>query len=660
LRRTDPTAVSEKPVARTTIGPDVASGATLGDNGAYDPAYLQSAYNAPASTKGAGQTVAIVDAYDDPSAAADLTAYRSEFGLSACTTSNGCFRKVNEKGGTSYPTGNTSWGQEISLDLDMVSAICPNCHILLVEASTTSIADLGASVNEAVALGATVVSNSYGGPEYSGETSDSTRYYNHPGVAITVAAGDDGYGTEFPATSSTVTAVGGTTLNQLTNTGTRNATETVWTGTGSGCSAYVAKPSFQPSTGCARRAVNDVSAVADPNTGVWVYDSYGGGSWLIFGGTSVATPIVGAMYALAGNAKGSTQLNALPYADTSALNDVTSGSNGTCSVSQLCNSAVGYDGPTGLGTPNGIAAFSLAGGASQAAGAPTGLTATGTAGQVALSWTAPTSSGGSAITGYAIYRKTSSGAETLLATAGTGTTYTDTAVSAGSTYFYDVAAVNGSGPGAKSAEMSAAVPAATITVPGAPTGLTASTSVGSVVLSWKAPSSTGGSAITSYNVYRGTATGAETLKASGVTTTSYTDTTVTGGTKYFYEVTAVNAKGESARSSELSATPPVVTAPGAPVGVTATGGTGSVSLSWGAPSNNGGAAIGSYDIYRSTSSGREVLYASGVSGTSFTDVSVSRGTVYYYEVAAVNTAGVGTVSNQVSGTPTQTNRGRFF
>src|ERR1035437_7237363 len=354
-RRTDSAPPSQRPARPGSLR----STAAIGNNGAYDPLYLQSAYATPSATKGAGQTVAIVDAYGDPSAEADLASYRSYFGLSACSTANGCFRKVDERGGSNYPSGNTGWGQEISLDVDMVSALCPNCHILLVEANSASISDLGTAVNEAVALGANVVSNSYGGPESSGETSDSSSYYNHPGVAVTVAAGDSGYGPEFPASSNTVTAVGGTSLQQATNTGARNATETVWSGTGSGCSAYEPKAG-QPDNGCANRTISDVLAVADPSTGVWVYDTYGGGSWAVFGGTSVATPIVGAVYALADNALGLTQMNSLPYADTGALNDVTSGSNGSCSVAYLCTGEKGYDGPTGLGTPNGIAAFTTA------------------------------------------------------------------------------------------------------------------------------------------------------------------------------------------------------------------------------------------------------------------------------------------------------------
>ncbi|MBV9579990.1 MAG: hypothetical protein JO057_15480 [Chloroflexi bacterium] len=203
------------------------------------------------------------------------------------------------------------------------------------------------------------MSNSYGGSEWSGELRlDPT--YNHRGVAITASAGDSGYGTEYPAASPYVTAVGGTSLDQATNTGTRNATETVWSGTGSGCSGFEPKPAWQRDGGCTDRTVADVAAVADPNTGVWVYDTYSAGGWAIFGGTSVAAPIIGSMYALAGNHLGTdVSMNSDPYSDPSALFDITSGSNGTCGT-YLCTAAPGYDGPSGLGSPNGVAAFTNA------------------------------------------------------------------------------------------------------------------------------------------------------------------------------------------------------------------------------------------------------------------------------------------------------------
>ena len=321
----------------------------------YGPADLLAAY-ALANSGGAGQTIAIVDAFDDPRAESDLAVYRTQFGLAPCTTANGCFRKVDQNGGTSYPRGNTGWGEEISLDLDMASAICPNCHILLVEASSNSFANLAAAVDRAAVLGANVISNSYGGSEYSGEVSDQT-HFNHPGVAITVSSGDNGYGVEFPAASQYVTAVGGTTLTHVSSGG-RAWTETVWSGAGSGCSAYITKPSWQTDAGCSRRTVADVSAVADPNTGVAVYDTYlhPGGGWLVFGGTSVAAPIIGGVYALAGNA-GSITYGSFSYSHTTLLFDVVSGSNGSCGGSYLCTAVSGFDGPTGNGTPNGTGAF---------------------------------------------------------------------------------------------------------------------------------------------------------------------------------------------------------------------------------------------------------------------------------------------------------------
>jgi subtilase family serine protease len=322
----------------------------------FGPSQLQSAYALPSSTAGAGQTVALVESGDDPTAEADLGVYRTQFGLSACTTANGCFKKVGQTGGA-LPKKNASWAEETSLDFDMVSAICPKCHILIVEATSATTANLGKSVNEAATLGATEISNSYGGGD---ETDASAPYYNHPGIAVTASSGDGAFGVEFPASSHYVTAVGGTSLSTASNS--RGWTETAWSDAGSGCStkntALTGQASF--GTGCSKRAVADVSAVADPNTGVAVYDSTsyeGFVGWLVFGGTSVSSPIIASVFALAGNESSTT--NNYPYTHDSAstLNDVTSGSNGTCSPTQLCTARVGWDGPTGLGTPNGVGAF---------------------------------------------------------------------------------------------------------------------------------------------------------------------------------------------------------------------------------------------------------------------------------------------------------------
>ncbi len=322
--------------------PDLPSG--------YGPAQLQAAYGFAGSTGGSGALVAIVDAYNDPNAEADQTKYRSTYGLPACTTANGCFKKVNQAGvAGSYPPANAGWAEEISLDLDMVAANCPHCHVLLVEATSPTFKNLGTSVNTAVALGAAVVSNSYGGGESSNDPS-FLHYYNHPGVVITASNGDSGYGAQTPAAFGTVVAVGGTTLRKASNA--RGWTETVWNGTGSGCSLYEAKPTWQTDTGCSKRTIGDVAYDANPNTGVAVYDSYQQSGFLVFGGTSVSSPAIASLFALAG---GSTSAQSL-YTLHSDLYDITSGKNGNCGT-YLCTAGPGYDGPTGNGTPHGLGAF---------------------------------------------------------------------------------------------------------------------------------------------------------------------------------------------------------------------------------------------------------------------------------------------------------------
>jgi hypothetical protein len=351
---------SAAPGTRRASGPDAAP-----SNDGYGPASLRSAYGLPSATAGTGRTVAVVDAYDDPDAASDLAAYRSAWGLPACGA--GCFAKVSENG-TASPlpaaAGSTGWAIEESLDLDMVSAICPNCHILLVEAGSASITDLGTAVNTAVRLGADYVSNSYGAPESADDAAYDTAYYKHPGAAIVAAAGDSGYGVSYPAASQYVTSVGGTSLHAAANA--RGWTETAWgssaggEGTGSGCSAYDAKPAWQKDTGCRNRTSNDVAAVADPRTGVAVYDTYDQGGWLEVGGTSAASPIIASVFALAGTPAAGTYPSSYIYAHAASLYDVTSGADGTCSPAYLCTAQAGYDGPTGWGTPDGTAAFASA------------------------------------------------------------------------------------------------------------------------------------------------------------------------------------------------------------------------------------------------------------------------------------------------------------
>ncbi|WP_194891163.1 S53 family peptidase [Catenulispora pinisilvae] len=327
------------------------------------PADLHSAYNLP-TTGGANQTVAIVDAGDDPNAEADLAVYRTTYGLPDCTTANGCFKKVNEHGAATPLPADQGWAVEIALDLDMVSAACPQCHVLLVEGDTPSTDDLGASVNEAVALGATEVSNSYGATETNG-IADYAADYTHPGVAIVASSGDGGYGiASAPAVFTSVVSVGGTSLTKAANT--RGWSETAWRNAGAGCSAWIDKPAWQTDPNCPGRMVADVAADADPDTGPAVYltDSYGlppgvQTGWTIIGGTSASSPFIAGVIGLAGNPQKFPNASAF-YTDHSTLNDVVGGNDIVsldCGGDYQCDAVTGYDGPTGWGTPNGLSAF---------------------------------------------------------------------------------------------------------------------------------------------------------------------------------------------------------------------------------------------------------------------------------------------------------------
>ncbi|MBV8079695.1 MAG: S53 family peptidase [Actinobacteria bacterium] len=368
-------------VVTDDTGVPLASGSPL--PGSLGPAQLHGAYALPTAPPTA-QTVAIVDAYDDPNISSDLATFDAAYGLPALTpgapgcSATGCFEKVNENGGLALPPADPSWAMEIALDVESVHEICETCSIVLVEASSATYNDLATAENEAAALGANVITNSWGGGEWGGETSFDSAF-DHPGVAITASAGDSGYGVEYPAASPYVTAVGGTTLTL--GSGNTYAGETAWSGSGSGCSTVEPKPSWQTDSGCTRRTVADVAADADPQSGAAIYDSvsYNGSSgWMEVGGTSLAAQIVGAVEALTGQAAQSSP--ATPYAHASLLHDVLSGNDGTCAPSYLCTAGSGYDGPTGLGTPNGLGAFE----ATTVAAAPDfALTATPASGAVA-------------------------------------------------------------------------------------------------------------------------------------------------------------------------------------------------------------------------------------------------------------------------------------
>jgi hypothetical protein len=341
----------------------------------FGPSSLRYAYGLEFSalSGGVGQTVAVVTAYDDAAAQSDMATYRSEYGLPAC--GSGCFSKVSQTGGTSYPApGPQGWSLVTAQALDVISAVCPNCHIVLVEANTTAITDLGTAENEAVSLGAKFVTNTWSTPEATFGTSEPTydsEYFNHPGVVITAPDGNGGsYGTAYPAASPDVIAVGGTTLTADAGPA-RGWAETAWSQTGSGCSPYEAKPSWQADAGCTTRMLNDVAAVADPvNSPIAFYDTNTEG-WTTGGGNNVAAALIAAAWALAGTPAAGSYPASYLYAHTSGVNDITTGSDGTCAPSPayFCTAGPGYDGPTGVGTPATAAALgtqapdqSLAGG----------------------------------------------------------------------------------------------------------------------------------------------------------------------------------------------------------------------------------------------------------------------------------------------------------
>lgn len=337
-----------------TPNPDPNPGTVPG----YHPSDLQNAYGLTGAslTGGSNQTVATIVAYagHTDGFVHDLNVYRSAFGLGSCTVRNGCIQFVAPRQNKLGPGGTTqSWEIEAILDAEMVSAVCPNCHIMIVGADSAEIPDLGAAVKRAVNHGATVIANSF----TAQEGTDDAPYvsdWNTPGVPEIAGAGDSGYGPGFPATASTVIAVGGTSMVNDHGTWLSKA----WVGSGSGCSLFVQKPSWQHDTGCANRTVNDLAVVADPATGVAGYVSAVGG-WTVFGGTSVSAQIVAAMYALAGNGSSINNASSL-YANASAFGPVIASPNGKCSVAYLCDDlgvGSGYTGPSGLGTPVGLTGF---------------------------------------------------------------------------------------------------------------------------------------------------------------------------------------------------------------------------------------------------------------------------------------------------------------
>lgn len=404
------------------------------------PSTIRTVYGYSTSAEaGAGETIALVDAYNDPDAASNLETFSKEYGLPAAY-----FTQVNQTGGSSLPATESGWDLEISLDIEWAHALAPAAHILLVEATTNSLANLLAAESYA-SEHASYVSNSWGASEFSSETSYDS-YFTHSGVSYFAAAGDEASAVLWPSASPGVTSVGGTSLT-LTSGGTI-AAETAWSEGGGGCSRYeTANPAQKTgSVSCSgKRATPDVALDANPNSGVSVYDGipyYGQSGWWTVGGTSASTVMWAADSAANGNLIDSAGLIDAPYIYASPalipFRDIISGSNGHPALT-------GYDLATGLGAW------------SYTPGAPTGLTATREAGQVKLAWSAPT---GAAVGEYAIWRGTASGEETtLLAKVPAGeTSYRDSSIAEGGTYYYEVQALNGAGSGPFSAQALAAPP----------------------------------------------------------------------------------------------------------------------------------------------------------------------------------------------------------
>jgi subtilase family serine protease len=510
---------------------------------------------------GSGQTIAIVDAYNDPNIASDLQTFDSQFSLPACTVVNGCLT-VDTPQGT--PATDSGWAMEISLDVEWAHAIAPGAKIVLVEASSNSLGNLLSGVSYAVGTGAKQVSNSWGSSEFSTESSYDS-YYNSPTTSFFVSSGDGGHGVEWPAASPYVVSVGGTTLT-TSSTGAWES-ETAWADSGGGISAYEKEPSYQTNFNIntnGYRAVPDVAYDGNPSTGVYVYDSVpidGESGWWIVGGTSAGAPQWAAISAIANSQNANLASasfgtsNALygaasgapsgtPYA--SNYHDITSGSNGNCG--SVCDAGPGYDEVTGLGSPqaNNLVPYISPSPTPNfvISASPSSLTlnfgsynsSTITVTSVndfsgIVSLVSSPSSGATLSPSSVTVPASGSVTATLTMTPAASTTYTITGTSGTLTH---------------STTVTATVP----TVPSAPQNLVATAGNAQVTLTWDAPSSNGGSAVTGYDIYRN-----GTEIATNIAPTSYTDTGLTNGDTDTYQVTAVNAVDQSPLSTSASATP---------------------------------------------------------------------------------------------------------
>jgi subtilase family serine protease len=538
------------------------------------------------------------------------------------------------------PASDSGWATEIALDVEWAHAIAPGANILLVEAKSAYDTDLDAALDYARnAPGVVVVSNSWGGSEYSTESSEDVHFTTpsgHAGVTFTVAAGDSGTGAEYPSSSPNVLSVGGTSL-RLTSTNTWSS-ESVWSGGGGGASKYESVPSFQSGLGLAKRGTPDVSYDADPNTGFAVYDTYGGSGWGVVGGTSAGAPQWAALIAIADQGRALNGLGSLANAQSAIyslssadFHDVTAGSDGLYA-------AVGYDLASGRGSPLAdkvIADLVAYGSTSTTGGGSTGTTGTTTlaAPQNVTATAASTTSAKliwSSVSGASGYRilKVTSTQSTVVATVGsTATSATITGLTAGTTYTFKVEAYNSTAT-ADSAAVSVTLPTSTTSTLAAPQNVSIiAMSSTSAKLSWTSVSGASG-----YRIFKVVGTTKTSLGTVSSTATSATITGLTAGSTDSFLVEAYNSTAK-ADSAVVTVTLPSSLA--APV-VTATATSNSTALlSWKAVSGASGYRVYMWNGYQAV-----LLGTFGSSTTSVQVTSLTPGTPAQFLIEAYNSTQV--------------------
>ncbi|MGI0047093.1 MAG: fibronectin type III domain-containing protein [Nitrosotalea sp.] len=605
---------------------------------------------------GHGKTIAIVDAYDDPTIENDLATFDGHWGLPDCNTSNGCFEKVTIGNTTS---SNSTWALEESLDVEWAHATAPGAKIVLVESRSNNFRDLMHSINYTeTKTGASQISMGWGVPEFQNETKYDSNFAK-AGISFFAPSGN-GNSHLYPSASPYVISVGGTTLNVATSGSVKS--ETAWSASSGGESYYEQEPQYQMIYGIDsdnKRTVPDVSYDANPQTGFPVYDStlYNNQTgWFLVGGTSAGVPQWAAIAAIA-NSQGAG-LSSYRFA---ASSDIYTAATGTLYSSNyrditqggttLNQAITGYDFASGLGSPISNNIVSFLSPKPTAPSIPLNMTATASNQQISLTWKAPSFTGGLPITKYHIYRGTAIGGEMILnVIPPTNQSYVDPWLENGQTYYYYVTAVNA----AEESHGSNEAYATPETVSSAPRALVASMTGGQVSLTWQPPSYTNGAPITKYNIYRGTSLGQEIFLTSiSNSIASYADTTMENDQTYYYYVTAVNIGGESIPSNEVSITEPAV-APTFPQNLVAVATSKQITLTWLPPASIGGSPIIKYNIYGGITAGHETFLSSVPPNVSyFTNSYVVNGATYYYYVTAVNAMGESQKSDEVSAIPGQ-------